>query len=209
MIASFRSSLTRKNAFTAIAFVCASVSGVAIILHALGWLPMYFLIDILAVPALAILIILGVWAKRVQEQVFLNRLIVGFWAGWLATFAYDGIRYLLWVTNLIGFDPFKTHPIFGWMITGMPIESSTAIIAGWAYHFWNGFGFAIMYTLLLGPAHWLYAVGWALFLEIAWLTALPSAANLTLNPDLIVVSIIGHTAYGVVLGLLAKRYIHE
>ena len=113
------------------------------------------------------------------------------------------------LTNMIGFDPFKTHPIFGWMITGYPIESSIAIISGWAYHFWNGFSFAIMYTLLAGPAKIYYAVLWALFLEIAWLTALPSALNLTMKMDLIIVSIVGHIAYGLVLGKLAIKYIPE
>ena len=194
---------------TIVAFLSASVSIMALLLHAVGWLPMYFLVDVLAAPSLILLLALGIFAHRVDETVFLNRLTVGAWGGLVATFAYDLIRYLMWVTNLINFDPFLSHPAFGEMITGMPEETMTAIIVGWAYHFWNGIGFGIMYTLVAGPAHWIYALLWALFLEIGWLTALPAAMEFQLNPQLVLVSLIGHGAYGVVLGLLARRFIHE
>jgi hypothetical protein len=137
----------------------------------------------------------------------LNRLIVGAWAGLVATLAYDGVRWLLLVVGVIDFDPYLSHPIFGMLITGQPETSLTAIIVGWLYHFWNGFGFGVMYTLVAGPASWLYAVAWALFLEIAWLTALPSVLSFQLNTGLITMSLIGHFAYGLVLGLLAQRFI--
>jgi hypothetical protein len=46
-----------------------------------------------------------------------------------------------------------------------------------------------------------------MLLEVAWLTALPSTLNFQLNPDLLLVSVVGHTAYGITLGLLARRFI--
>lgn len=193
---------------TLIAFASASVSGAALVLHAIGWLPMYFLVDVLAAPSLIALLALGVIARKIDRPVFLNRLVVGAWGGLVATFAYDLVRLALWRSRLFDFNPFISHPIFGEMITGYPLESATAIVVGWAYHFWNGVGFGIMYTLFAGRAHWLYALAWALFLEIAWLTALPSVLSFRLNPALIWLSMIGHTAYGIVLGLLARRYIH-
>ena len=197
----------RRPALTLIGVACASVSGLAILLHAAGWLPMYFAIDVLGPPSLVLLVLLGIYARRIDEALFLNRLLVGAWAGLAATGAYDIARLALRATGAIGFDPFRTHPIFGMLITGQPLTSSTALAVGWAYHLWNGIGFAIMYPLVAGPAHPGYALAWAMLLEVAWLTALPSTLNFQLNPDLLLVSVVGHTAYGISLGLLARRFI--
>lgn len=189
---------------TSLALTCVSVSGLALLLHAAGWLPMYFLVDLLAAPSLVLLLILGIVASQIDERVFLDRLIIGAWGGLAATLAYDLIRYLLWASGVVSFNPFLSHPIFGRLITGLPAEALVARIVGWAYHFWNGFGFGIMYTLVAGRAHWYYALGWAMFLEIGWLTALPSTLALRLNPELVTLGIIGHGAYGTVLGLIAQ-----
>jgi len=192
-----------------IGVACACVSGAALIVHALGWLPLYFMIDVLAAPSLAGLLVLGVLAHRIHRSVFLNRLVVGAWAGLVATVAYDAIRGVLLLIGVIGFDPYLSHPVFGMLITGQPETSPIAILIGWLYHYWNGIGFGIMYTLVAGNASWLYAIVWALALEIAWLTALPSVLSFHLNAGFIVMSLVGHLAYGAVLGLLAVRYINE
>jgi hypothetical protein len=192
-----------------IGVACACVSGAALVVHALGWLPMYFLIEVLAVPSLLGLLLVGVAARRINATVLYNRLVVGCWAGLVATLAYDAVRWLLLQIGVINFDPYLSHPIFGMLITGQPETSLTAILVGWLYHFWNGFAFGVMYTLVAGAASWMYAVLWALFLEVAWLTALPSVLSFRLNSGLISMSLIGHFAYGVVLGLLAQRFIRE
>lgn len=197
----------RRAVFTLVGGACASVSGLAILLHAAGWLPMYFTLDVLGPPSLLMLLLIGIYARRIDEQLVLNRLLVGAWAGLAATAAYDLVRLALRLSGAIRFDPFRTHPIFGMLITGQPEASSAALAAGWGYHLWNGVGFAVMYTLVAGPAHPGYALGWAMLLEVAWLTALPSTLNFQLNPDLLLVSLVGHAAYGVVLGVLARRFI--
>ena len=194
-------------ALTLAALVCASVGIAALLLHAAGWLPMYLLVDVLGAPSLVLLLILGVIAKRIDQRVFLNRLVTGAWAGIVATLCYDAIRYVIWATGLISFNPFLSHPIFGRLMTGQAETTSIAKAVGWAYHFWNGFGFGIMYTLVAGCARWYYALIWATFLEIGWLITLPSTLHFTLNSQFVVVSFIGHGAYGVVLGRLSQRYI--
>jgi len=65
-----------------------------------------------------------------------------------------------------------------------------------------------MYTLVAGRAHWYYALIWATFLEIGWLTALPSILHFKLNPQYVALSMIGHGAYGVGLGVIAQRFIN-
>jgi len=191
---------------TIIAFLSASVSGLALLLHAAGWLPLYFLVDVLGAPSLILLLALGAVAQRINQSVFLNRLVTGAWGGLIATLVYDVTRLFLWQADIFKFNPFISHPIFGWMITGQPEETIVAQSVGWTYHFWNGVGFGIMYTMIAGPAHWVYAILWALFLEICWLTALPSVLQLRPNPELVAMSLIGHAGYGVALGLIARKY---
>jgi hypothetical protein len=192
---------------TLIILGCAAFSGAALLLHAAGWLPMYFLVNLLAAPSLVLLLGAGIVADRINEPVLLNRLITGAWAGLVATVAYDLIRAGLWGSGIIDFNPFLSHPGFGRLITGLPEHTPTAIAVGWAYHFWNGVGFGIMYTVVVGRARWWYGLVWALILELAWITALPSVLALKLNIAYLAVSVIGHGAYGVVLGLLAQRFV--
>src|SRR5205085_11488656 len=104
-------------------------------------------------------------------------------------------------------NPFLSHPVFGRLITGLAEATPTAQIVGWGYHFWNGFAFGIMYTLVVGRGRWWYALIWATFLEIGWLSALPSVLELRPNVELVIMSLIGHAVYGVGLGLIAEKYI--
>lgn len=191
---------------TLIAFASASVSLLALVLHAMSWLPLYFLIDLVAAPSLVLLLVLGVIAYRIRQPVFFSRLLTGSWAGLVATGAYDLIRWLLRASGIISFNPFLSHPIFGRLITGLPETTQTAITVGWAYHFWNGFGLGLMYTLLLGNVRWYYAMVWATLLEFAWLATLPSVLQLKVTSAFIVVGFIGHAAYGAVLGALVERF---
>ncbi len=188
---------------------CALGSVVALVLYGFGRLPMYFLIDTLALPSLGLLLISGIVAKRINEEVFLNRLWIGVWGGLVATLAYDLVRFLIWKAQLITFNPFLTNQVFGLIITGYPVTSVSATIVGWVYHFWNGFGLGTVYTLLAGPAHWYYALIWALILELGWLAAMPTTLHFRLTSGFIAVSLIGHAAYGLVLGIIASRLIRE
>jgi hypothetical protein len=199
----------RRVALTLTALASASVSIAALLLHVAGWLPMYFLVNMLAAPSLILLLLCGVVASRMDERVFLNRLVTGAWGGIAATISYDLIRAIVWAAGLLSYNPFMSHPVFGSLITGAPEASTPAIVVGWAYHFWNGFGFGVMYTLIAGPAQWYFALGWALLLEVGWLTAMPGLLHFRLSAEFLVVSLSGHGMYGVVLGLIARRFIRE
>jgi hypothetical protein len=198
-----------RAALWGLAFTCASVSILALLIHGAGWLPMSFLVNVTAGPSLTLLLALGVLSHRINERVFFTRLVTGAWGGLAATVCYDLIRYAIWLSGAVTYDPFISHPIFGRFITGQPEHTVVAKTVGWAYHFWNGFGFGIMYTLVAGPARWYYAFIWAMFLELAWLAAMPSIMQFKLNPQFLAMSLIGHGLYGIVLGAIATRFIRE
>jgi len=104
---------TRRLWLTLLVVACSSASGVALLLHVAGWLPLYFFLDVAAAPALVGLLAAGALAQRVQEKVLLNRLLAGVAGGAAATAAYDGTRLLAIQTGLFQYNPFLSHPIFG------------------------------------------------------------------------------------------------
>ena len=197
----------RRLLLTCIGVLSASASIIGLFLYGANVLPLYFFIDSFVAPSLVTILVLGIFAHRINEVVFLNRLAVGCWVGLVATFAYDVIRVPIRLSGLITFNPFFTNQLFGQIITGYPATSTVAIVIGWLYHYWNGFGFGLMYTLVAGPASWYYGLVWALFLEVGWLLALPPILHFTLILDFVTVSLVGHAAYGIVLGGLSHRFV--
>ena len=105
-----------------------------------------------------------------------------------------------------GFDPFKSHYYFGMWITGQPMNSLATAIAGWTYHYWNGLAIALFYVLTFGRRLWIFAVGWAMFLEACMLGLFPLFMSIPHPIAFIAVSMFGHACYGVVLGLAAQRW---
>jgi len=147
-----------------------------------------------------LLLILGLFAWHRQLS-FWKRFRAGVAGGAMALLAYDGIRFAIYASNLLDFYPFQTHRIFGYLITGESPASEAAAIAGWLYHFWNGFSFAIIYALIAGPASWYWGVAWAMILEVAMLFTYPTLLDIKMSTGFVGVSLIGHTAYGAALGL--------
>ena len=140
---------------------------------------------------------------------FLNRLIVGFVAGLIATLVYDGIRFLIQLIFAPGINLFLAMTQFGLFITGQQNPTLLSEIIGWAYQFWNGFTFAIMYTLIIGKGKWYYGVAWAMVLELAMVLLYPTYMNVNFSSEFLSVSVVGHIGYGCVLGWLANRNIRE
>jgi hypothetical protein len=188
------------------AAMCSMVSLAALVAHVFGILPMVYFLTFFGVPATLLLFVLAAYAKWIDARVFLRAITVGLLAGVLAVLTYDGVRLVLMKTAFTQFDSFKSHYIFGSWITGKDIDSTPAAIAGWTYHYWNGLAIALFYVLTFGRRHWLYAVGWAMFLEACMLGLFPLFLQVTNQVDFIVLSMIGHICYGIVLGLIAQKY---
>lgn len=197
----------RRLLLTVVGVLSASTSIVGLFLYGAHILPLYFFIDSLAAPSLITILVLGIFSRRIDEKVFLNRLVVGSWLGIVATVAYDAARLPIWISG--AFNPYFTILQFGQIITGDPTSSFAATVVGWLYHYWNGFGFGVIYTLVAGPAKWYYGLVWALFLEVGWLLALPPILHITLGWQLVAVSLFGHAVYGTVLGVVSQRVIKD
>lgn len=187
-------------ALTIVGLACALTSSAAFWLHMLGFVPMPFFINFVGRPSIVLLLIVGVFAW-VKQLSFWKRFQAGVAGGAMALLAYDGIRFLIYATGLVDFYPFQTHRIFGHLITGQPPATDAAAFAGWLYHFWNGFSFAIIYALIAGPARWYWGIVWAMILEVAMLFTYPTMLDIKMTAGFVGISLIGHTAYGAALGV--------
>jgi hypothetical protein len=192
-----------------IAVLAAALSGVAILLHALGAVHLAFSV-VVAAP-LTVVILAAVWAGARPRtwRIVVQRLAGGLFAGAMGLLAYDAIRWLLLVSGTVPFNPFRAIEVFGLLILRADTDTPLTRAVGWAFHLWNGLSFAAMYTLALGRGRWWWAIAWAMALEIAMLSTYPSLFRLRLEWPFVTVSLVGHLAYGVALGLTARGAVKE
>jgi hypothetical protein len=84
-----------------------------------------------------------------------------------------------------------------------------ADFVGYAYHYWNGASFAVVYALVFGRTPWwgplLYAL---LFIETGMLVSM-QAAMPPLTWSLVFTSFFAHAVYGAVLGVLFARFLRH
>ena len=194
-------------ALTILVLSCTAAGIGAFLLDVAGIVAMPWTISFVSLPALVVVVAIGVWAQRVARQPFFNRLAVGVIAGFIATLAYDGVRLAIQETAPLDYDGFRSINIFGSLILSKPETALDARIAGWTYHFWNGISFGVMYALVAGPARWYWGLAWGMALEMMMIGIYPVAfAIQRSDPAFLAISMTGHAAYGAVLGLLAERW---
>jgi hypothetical protein len=134
-----------------------------------------------------------------------QRAKVGLIAGFLATIAYDVSRWLIVTLFHDTFAPFDVFPIFGHAIAGTNLSPAVATTIGILYHYTNGILFAVAYAILLAPRGWWTGIFWALGLEVLMLTVYPGWLHPAPFEEFLSVSILGHVAYGSVLGIFCRR----
>jgi len=186
---------------------CALVSLAALVAHVFHVLPMPFFLEVFGIPSLLVIYALAAYARKINARMLTSGLWVGIWAGLAASLVYDGVRYLVGLTHLFGYNGFVPILMFGSWITGHPTTSTAAKIAGWTYHYWNGATFGVIYTLAVGRRSWWWGVAYGILMECCMLGLFPFFLRVTSKVDFVALSMIGHVAYGAVLGMLAQKYL--
>jgi hypothetical protein len=189
--------------------LCAAAASIAALLLQLARVVrMPYTLSFVTAPGMVFLLALLVWRGRVGRSLVLGRLRAGFLAGLVGLVFYNVTRWFVGFLLSVKVSPFYSIYIFGSLITGKPGESLAAGVAGWLYHISNGVTFAIMYTLVAGPARWWYGLLWGLVLEAAMLLIYPSSSILrppALAP-FVVVSLASHAMYGAAIGVISRRF---
>jgi hypothetical protein len=197
----------RSRTLHLVGIAAAFTSVLALLLHMAGWIRMPFTLGFLSTPALVLLAVLAVYARRADESIFLNRLLVGLAAGFAALVAYDLIRLAVIATGWFTFNPFRPIEVFGLLIVDQYEDTFWSRFAGWTYHLWNGLSFGVIYTLAVGRGRLIYGVAWGLILEVGTLVSYPSFFRFLADSSFLTVSMIGHVTFGLVLGAVARRWV--
>jgi hypothetical protein len=185
------------------ALACVSSSG-ALVLKMVGVLPMQTSVLYLFLPSLVLLAAVCVGAQTRQRRDVRDAIMVGAFAGLLATFAYDIARIPF---LLAGVRVFITHDAYGIWIAEAELSSRFTHALGWAYHFSNGISFGVIYALFMRGEHWGLAVLYALMLEtINLLTPFSAVFGISRNWLAIGILYLGHLAFGVVLGVIIQNF---
>ncbi|HZC25003.1 MAG TPA: hypothetical protein VE866_16835 [Candidatus Binatia bacterium] len=189
----------------------ASVSPLIFPLAEAGRSTMDVLAKFALLPSIAVIaVILGLLHRR--DDLLARRVAVGLAAGGVATIALEAVRLPgFW----LGFMPGNLPRLMGVLLlnqfaTGPTLASD---ITGWAYHFWNGASFGIIYVLVFGTCRrWLGATYGVLLGFGFMLSPVVSALGvgflgLEFSKGFPVTVTLAHAAFGGVLGWLAARWL--
>lgn len=174
----------------------------------LPWLAVHVL-----VPSVLVLVATAVQAIVRGQGRLLNRILAGGAAGLVATAGLEAVR-------IAGFH-------LGWMPGSMPKllgvllldrfmlgPSTLSNVVGWAYHAWNGVCFGIIFAVLVGRKPVWWAVMFAELVGVGFLAS-PAVQALGVGffaldmPLMIVTVLVAHVAFGLLLGLLSRRWVRE
>jgi hypothetical protein len=160
-----------------------------------------------AVGAAGVLLATRAWRGKDEpgRNHIRRRIQAGIVAGILATIAYDLSRALL--VRYAGFDfrPFASFRHFGQALLGTEETGPWVTLAGTTFHVINGVGFAVAYAICLGHRGIIAGIAWALLLELMMVSLYPGWLDIRAIDEFLQVSVLGHLAYGSVLGFVSRR----
>jgi hypothetical protein len=165
----------------------------------------------LLLPAIAVLVVIVILGRR-WEPAIARTIVWGALAGALATIPLEAVRISGY---LLGFMPGNLPRLMGVLLLNRFAlgPSPASDIAGWAYHFWNGASFGVIYVLVFGAARrWagvLYgiAVGVGFMLSPVVVALGVGYFGLQFSDWFSVTVLTAHIAFGFALGILVKKFV--
>lgn len=162
------------------------------------------------VPAIVLLAVVVGWTWRRAPRLA-RATVVGAVAGLLATLALEAVRL---PGFRLGFMPGNLPRLMGVLIMDRFAlgPSLASDIAGFAYHFWNGASFGILYVLFFGASRrWVgtffgIAVGLGFLLSPVVMSLGVGYFGIQFSLGFPVTVLLAHVAFGLVLGILAHRF---
>ena len=191
--------------FTAFAGGAAFMaSGASLAVHIITGAPLPLVLAALIAAGAGTLIVLF-RTRPETRRVWAGRIKAGAVTGLAATAAYDASRWIL--VNVLGWhaSPFAAFPLFGEALFGDTLTGGSRIAAGVAFHLLNGVAFGIAYTQWFGTRPWWTGILFAIGLEAFMLALYPGWLNPKSMGEFTSMPVLGHIAYGTVLGVLGGR----
>jgi len=188
-----------------VAAVCALSSGIALVVAIVADLNLSLACSFILVPAFIAFLAVTVIVRRHEQTLFFVRLKAGLVAGVLGTIAYDGLRFAVENAGLSSANSFRAIRVFGMSLTAQSIDAPGAIAAGWTFHVVNGVGFAVAYVMVMAGKRVYWGLLYAMALETAMVTLYPGWLQMTPSAEFLTLSVLGHVAYGAVVGAIGER----
>jgi hypothetical protein len=179
-------------------------SGASLLVYILAGLSLRWTLLALAVAGAAVAAVVLRRLPPERRSRVTRRIAIGAVSGLAATVAYDVVRLGLVEFAGLKINPFEAWRLFGVALTDAAQPRSTQFAVGTAFHVCNGIAFGITYTVAFGHRGPLAGVAWAFVLEGFMVSVYPGWLGLKALDEFLSVSITGHVAYGIVLGLLAR-----
>jgi hypothetical protein len=189
----------------------ASVSPLIFPLAESGRSTMDVLAKFALLPSIAVIGILWEWLYRSNDPLAAS-VKVGLGAGALATIALEAIRLPgFW----LHFMPGNLPRLMGVLLlnqfaTGPTLASD---IVGWAYHFWNGAAFGLIYVLVFGTCRRWLGASYGVLLGFGFMFSPVVSAlgvgflGLTFSKGFPITVTLAHAAFGGTLSWLSARWL--
>ena len=168
---------------------------------------------IILLPSILMLIATVMFATWRGHERLTNRVVAGAGIGLVATLGLEVVRA---TSFRLGGMPGDMPRLLGVLLTDrfMTGPSLLSDVLGWSYHFWNGICFGVIFTVLLGHRSVLWAVVYGQLIGIGFLAS-PAVEALGIGfmgfgmPAMPLTVAAAHLAFGVLLGVLTRRFVRE
>lgn len=167
----------------------------------------------LLLPSLAALVAVVAFTFLRGHDSLARRMVIGLGAGFVATIGLELVRA---TSFRLGGMPGDLPRLLGVLITDrfMLGPSLLSDVLGYAYHFWNGATFGLIFAVIFGrravwwPALYGTTIG-AGFLASPAVQAMGVGFFALQMPSMIATVVVAHIAFGFILGVLLRRWLPE
>jgi hypothetical protein len=178
-----------------------------------GWAKMSVLAVHFLVPSIVLLVAAFSVAALRGHQRLARRIVLGAAAGVIATLGLEVVRA---TSFRLGGMPGDLPRLLGVLLTDrfMLGPSTVSDVLGYAYHFWNGACFGIVFAVVFGRKPLVWAIAYAELIGLGFLAspavkAMGVGFMATGMPAMIVTVLLAHLAFGVTLGTLVRRWVRD
>lgn len=165
----------------------------------------------LLVPSVVLLVAVAVIAVRRGHRALVRRMAAGAACGALATIGLEAVRL---PSFHFGGMPGNLPRLLGVLLLDrfMLGPSVLSDVLGYAYHFWNGACFGLIFAVLFGKSSWRWTSVYGLALGLGFLAG-PATRAMGVGflglqmPTMTATVVAAHLVYGLLLGLCLGRWI--
>jgi len=163
-------------------------------------------------PSILLFFVLVVVARRRGHDGLANRAIAGMLAGLVATLGLEVVRA---TSFRLGGMPGDMPRLLGVLLTDRFMDGPDlrSDLLGWAYHFWNGATFGIIFAVLFGKRSWRWTVVYAQLIGIGLLVG-PVVKSFGIGfmgkdmPAMPATVVLAHLVFGILLAWGLRRWTH-